>query len=454
MKTRILLSAGLAIALAGARCFAAEAVPKFGTANTATYQLTPYDFSPIDSTMDFLQWGFPGGFNLVLATTSPYGAFFGSPHIPSGGRLVGLNVDYCNGNPPGGDDFLVILEDTDASGNFLGSLGTVTAHANDGCTSQSVDLTALNYTVSLSHRLLVWAIFGPNPGAPGPITYLSDVTLTYQLQVSRPPLTPTFGDVPTTDPAYPYVEALAASGITAGCGGGDFCPDQSVTRRQMAVFLSRALGLAYRFGTVETTLYVPEWEFRPASELVQFADTGPPQLSRYLLPGDEGPNPALLTAVDLPAGAVIDEVEFDSCDDRAGSLDPMIFTVWNSAIDGIFVEIHSVPGGGCTSGVAHDVGYTVGDFKPVIELLFQSPFGSQARFQGAKFRYHLQVSPPPATPTFADVPSSDPAFAHVEALAASGITGGCGGGNFCPANPVTRRQMAVFLAKALGLSYN
>jgi len=52
------------------------------------------------------------------------------------------------------------------------------------------------------------------------------------------------------------------------------------------------------------------------------------------------------------------------------------------------------------------------------------------------------------------VPTSDPAFAFVEALAASGITGGCGGGNFCPTNPVTRRQMAIFLAKALGLSFN
>ncbi len=41
----------------------------------------------------------------------------------------------------------------------------------------------------------------------------------------------------------------------------------------------------------------------------------------------------------------------------------------------------------------------------------------------------------------------------VEALAASGITGGCGGGNDCPDSPVTRRQTAIFLARALGLSW-
>jgi hypothetical protein len=35
---------------------------------------------------------------------------------------------------------------------------------------------------------------------------------------------------------------------------------------------------------------------------------------------------------------------------------------------------------------------------------------------------------------------------------ASGITAGCGGGNYCPDAP-TRRQMAIFLAKALGLHW-
>jgi hypothetical protein len=36
----------------------------------------------------------------------------------------------------------------------------------------------------------------------------------------------------------------------------------------------------------------------------------------------------------------------------------------------------------------------------------------------------------------------------VERLAAEGITGGCGNGNFCPNDPVTRAQMAVFLVAA------
>ena len=74
-------------------------------------------------------------------------------------------------------------------------------------------------------------------------------------------------------------------------------------------------------------------------------------------------------------------------------------------------------------------------------------------FAWVELWWHRTVSPAPGAPTFNDVPVSDPAFQYIEALAASGITGGCGGGNYCPNSPVTRRQMAVFLAKALGLHW-
>jgi N-acetylmuramoyl-L-alanine amidase len=40
-----------------------------------------------------------------------------------------------------------------------------------------------------------------------------------------------------------WIEQLAAEGITTGCGTRRFCPDQSVTRGEMAVFLARTFGL-------------------------------------------------------------------------------------------------------------------------------------------------------------------------------------------------------------------
>jgi hypothetical protein len=52
----------------------------------------------------------------------------------------------------------------------------------------------------------------------------------------------TFADVPTTHPFCGFIELLASDGITGGCGGNNYCPDAPVTRGQMAVFIEAALG--------------------------------------------------------------------------------------------------------------------------------------------------------------------------------------------------------------------
>lgn len=75
------------------------------------------------------------------------------------------------------------------------------------------------------------------------------------------------------------------------------------------------------------------------------------------------------------------------------------------------------------------------------------------KLKGVRLFWYRQVSPAPAVASFADVPTTHQFFQYIEALAASGITGGCGGGNFCPGNYVTRGQMAKFLATALGLHW-
>ena len=89
-----------------------------------------------------------------------------------------------------------------------------------------------------------------NDGRPFPVQCLGDLTATYKIrdewrrQVSPAPGTATFpADVPVGSPLHRFVEALAATGITGGCGPNSYCPDTAVTRGQMAVFLSVALGL-------------------------------------------------------------------------------------------------------------------------------------------------------------------------------------------------------------------
>ena len=58
-----------------------------------------------------------------------------------------------------------------------------------------------------------------------------------------PPCTGVFGDVPCPSPFADWIEQFAAEKITVGCGNGDYCPDLPTTRGQMAVFLSKALAL-------------------------------------------------------------------------------------------------------------------------------------------------------------------------------------------------------------------
>jgi hypothetical protein len=109
-----------------------------------------------------------------------------------------------------------------------------------------------------------------------------------------------------------------------------------------------------------------------------------------------------------------------------------------------FVEtlFHKGVTGGCAGG-----GYCPAN--PVTRaqmavFLLKSKFGSA----------HV---PPPCTGTvFTDVPCTGGPFdPWIEELAALNVTGGCGGGNYCPAATVTRKQMAVFLLKALeGASYD
>jgi hypothetical protein len=78
---------------------------------------------------------------------------------------------------------------------------------------------------------------GVNPGSTirqGTITVNSQTFTVYQGI--------NFTDVPTSDPFYSDIGKLAARGVTLGCGGGDYCPNDPVTREQMSAFILRSKG--------------------------------------------------------------------------------------------------------------------------------------------------------------------------------------------------------------------
>jgi len=121
-------------------------------------------------------------------------------------------------------------------------------------------------------------------------------------------------------------------------------------------------------------------------------------------------------------------------------------------------DFHNGYGEVCTNPISYEFHETAdvdGDQAPELvahRLRAFVPFGAFA-LGGVRITWHRQVSAPPATATFPDVPTSHLFFQHVEALYAAGITAGYGNGNFGVNDPITRGQMAVFLAKALGLHW-
>ena len=175
------------------------------------------------------------GYRFLLSTTS--GGYLGAPvQIPAGAMIDSIGGSICSGTT---GTMTVGLFDGEVFGAPVVLLGSFTTDPNNLC---DVEESAVNqlYGQAYEHPLYVvihWE--GPMDGT----LRFNDVFVRYHLTVSPAPGSATFNDVPTSHPFFQYVEALASSTITAGCGNGNFCPDQPVTRGQMAVFLAKALGL-------------------------------------------------------------------------------------------------------------------------------------------------------------------------------------------------------------------
>lgn len=164
-----------------------------------------------------------------------------------------------------------------------------------------------------------------------------------------------------------------------------------------------------------------------------------------------------LVGIKLPAGAIMSSVELDACDtDTAAQL---TLTVFRSDKGGGPVAVIGGVGvtgatPGCATFPVNMVPETINNLNNNYIIDVSSGPTSSTRFKAVRVNYRLQVSAAPATATFPnDVPTSHPFFRFVEAMAASGLTGGCGPGSFCPDTPVTRGQLSVFLASALGLHF-
>jgi hypothetical protein len=169
-------------------------------------------------------------------------------------------------------------------------------------------------------------------------------------------------------------------------------------------------------------------------------------------------------SVSLPTGALVTGLELMGCDDAStGTLTVGLQrnVVTGGVEDGLGIGTSFDTGlaaaPGCdnfthTFPIPAPVMNTNNAFRLWVQQSMSVTNGD-LRFMAVRVRYKLQVSPSPGIATFSDVPTNHPFFRWVEAISAAGITGGCGPGIYCPDDPITRGQMAVFLSVALGLHF-
>jgi len=250
--------------------------------------------------------------------------------------------------------------------------------------------------------------------------------------------------------ALVVVIALLAAG-TVGAAGVQYSPGNAVEMPAAIVTDGPAWGT-----TALSKVTIGSWEFVPISSQVTYSFSySPTSIYRTNASGDawfEAP-------FHLQSGALITQFEVQFCDLSATLEFDSFFMVHtmstgNRAVTNLVSSAPPAATPGCvvqTATLAQPVTVDNNDNFYTVEINLGGT--SDVRIGAVKVGYKLQVSPAPATATFTDVSTGYWAFRHIEALAASGITTGCGGGNYCPEATVTRAEVAVFLAKALGLHW-
>jgi hypothetical protein len=246
---------------------------------------------------------------------------------------------------------------TDAAAAY----GPIVAGAQASCTTQS---NCYAVTVTAATRPAIhWDATALETVNVGP------TTKTWTLHVGN-----SFTDVVTTSPFYRFVETLLHKGVTGGCGPTTYCPANSTTREQMAVFVLVAK---------EGAGYTPA-ACTPPNLFTDVPETSP--FCRFI---EELANRTVVT--------------------------------------------------GCGTNLYCPSSPVTREQMAIFVLRTLDP----------------TLNPPlcvAGSEMFTDVPSTSAFCRWIEELARRGVVTGCAPNTYCPADPVTREQMGVFLSATFGLA--
>ncbi len=306
----------------------------------------------------------------LQATTDGFGdATFATdvPFVLQAGESVTATATDPDGNTSEFSQRIVFFLDPPSGPHAGGALTTLTGMLYEPGATVTVGGVPATNVVVVTPREISANVPGLPAGTVNDVTVLDPSGVTGTL---RNGWVADFNDVPVEQTFHNFVVKLAANGISAGVGNGNYGVDQGIPREQMAVFLLKG-----KYGVCFT------------------------------------PPPCTGVFPDAPC--------------------PGPFTDW---IEALFHE-------GITAGCGN------GDYCPG-----QVVSRDQMAVFLLKAEHGSDYAPPPCTPgVFLDVFCTSPFAGWIEQLAAEGITAGCGAGNYCPSDPNTRGQMAVFLTKTFEL---
>ena len=207
-----------------------------------------------------------------------------------------------------------------------------------------------------------------------------------------------FDDVPGSYWAYGFIETIVHNQVTAGCGATAFCPEALVTRWQMAPFIAAA-----QVGAAQ----------------VPYSGTVP------------GMGP-----FDCTTGGV-------SVFSDVSPVDPACRFIHYLAVHGITA--------GCGGG-SYCPADNVDRWQMAVFLSAAMLDGNPIPTTGTVPGMGPYDCSPGGTSVFNDVLPQDGGCPAIHFIAANGITAGCGGGNYCPQDSLSRAQMSVFLTAAFDLA--
>ena len=280
-----------------------------------------------------------------------------------------------------------------------------------------------------------------------------------------------FSDVPWNHWAAAWIKQLAAEGITTGCGNGKYCPDDPVTRAQMAIFLLRSkYGATYQppgmgsptnliqdpgFEAGTPNPYWDEYSTNFPSPICSISDCGNGEGSAGPRTGDywawlggtaEYEYGYVEQTLTIPTNAT--QLNFYLWFGTANY--PSFSDFLSVQIDGFevfWVDATMLSTYATYTPIAVDISaYADGNLHTVNFSVYSD--GQIVNFNIDDVSITTTGN---ASPSFFDVPANYWAFKWIEQLFAEGITTGVSPGYYGPENAVTRAQMAVFLVRIFNL---